>query len=158
MTGAAPKAVQSPLEKPILIRSGLRVSARRANNGNLVGRENALTKCILTVTLMERAMGRDGHTGKQTKIILAKDGSKLLAFLPHLVFVIAKDNNARLHAKGTEILILLNGKDTHRGNHPRRILFAKGPIFAQRNLFISVELLNATFFFEEAFQPSSLSG
>ncbi len=146
MTGAAPKAVQSSLEKPILVRSGLRVSARRANNGNLVGRENSLTKRILTVILMERAMGHNGHTGKETKRILGKDRSKLLAFLPHLVFVIVTDNNARLCAKGTEILILYNGKDTPRGNCPRCILFVEGPIFAQHNLFISVELLNAAFF------------
>ncbi len=152
MTGAVPKSVQSPLEKPILVRSGLWVSARRANNDNLVRRENALTKCILTVTLTERATGRDGHTGKETRI-LAKDGSKLFAFLSHSVFIIAEDNDARLCAKGTEILIFFNGKDTHRVNSPRHTLFAEGPIFAQRNLSISVELLNAAFFFEEAFQP-----
>ncbi len=82
-----------------------------------------------------------------------KKGSKLLAFLPHLVLVIAEDNNLRLCAKGTEILVLFNGKDTHRGNCPRRTLFAEGSIFAQRNLFISVKLLNAALFFKEAIQP-----
>jgi hypothetical protein len=153
MTWAAPKAVKSPLKKPILVRSGLWVLARRANNGNLIGRENALTKCILTVTLTERAMGCDGHTGKETKKILMKDGRKLLAFLPHAVFVIAEDNDLRLCPKGTKICIRFNGKDTHRGNCPRCTLFAEGPIFAQRNLFISDEFLNAAFFFKEAFQP-----
>jgi hypothetical protein len=151
---AAPKDLQSLLEKPILVRSGLQVLARKANNGNLVERENALTKRILTVTLTERATGRDGHTGKELKRILAKDGSKLLAFLPNLVFVIAKDNNSRLYAKGMEILILFNGKD----NCPRRTLLVEGSIFAKCNLFISVELLNATFFFEEAFQPKLYVG
>ena len=97
---AAPKAIKSTLEKPILVRSGLWVSTRMANNGNLVRRENALTKCILTVTLMERATGRNGHTGKETKRILAKDGSKLLAFLPHAVFVISKDNDFETLRKG----------------------------------------------------------
>ncbi len=121
--------------------------------GNLVGRENALTKRILTVTLNEKATGRDGHTGKETKRILAKDRSKLIDFLPHSVFVIAKGNDLRLRAKKSEILILFNGKDTHRWNCPRRTLFAEGPISAQRNLFISVKLLNAAFFFKEAFQP-----
>jgi hypothetical protein len=106
MTWAVLKAVQSLLQKPIIVRSSLRVPARRANNGNLVRRENPLTKCILTVTLTERAMGHDGHTGKETKRILAKDGSKLLSFLPHLIFVIAKEKNLRLCAKGTEIPIL----------------------------------------------------
>jgi hypothetical protein len=49
MAWAAPKAIQSPLEKPILFRSGLRAPARRVNDGNFVRRENALTKRILTV-------------------------------------------------------------------------------------------------------------
>jgi hypothetical protein len=98
-------------------------------------------------------VGCNGHTGKETKRILAKEGSKLLAFLPLLVFVIAKDNDLRLRAKGVEILICFNGKDTHHGNCPRHTLFAEGPIFAQHNLFTSVELFNAGFFFEEAFQP-----
>jgi hypothetical protein len=134
MRCAAPKAVQSLLEKPILVRSSLWVPARRANNGNLVRRENALTKRILTVTLMERATGCKSHTGKEMKRILAKDGSKLLALLPHLVFVIAEDNNSKLCTKETEILILFYGKDTYRGNCPRRTLFVEGPIFAQHNL------------------------
>jgi hypothetical protein len=158
MTWAKPKAIKSLLEKAILVRSGLWVSARRANDGNLVKRENALTKCILTVTLTQRATGRDSHTGKETKRILAKGRSKLLALLPHLVFVIAKDNDLRLHAKGTETLILFNGEETHCGYCPRCTLFTEGPIFAQRNLFISVELLNAAFFFEEAFQPKLSAG
>jgi hypothetical protein len=106
MTGAVPKAILSPFEKPILVRSSLRVSAKRANNGNIIGRENALTKHILTVTLTVRATGSDSLTGKETKRILAKDGGKHLAFLPHLVFVIAEDNDARICTKGTEILIL----------------------------------------------------
>jgi hypothetical protein len=153
MTWAAPQAIKSPLEKPILIRSGLWVSASRANNGNLVGRENELTKRILTAPLTERATGRNGHTGKETKRIQAKGGSKLLAFLLHAVSVITKDNNSRLCVKGTEILILFNGEDTHCGNCLRCTLFAEGPIFAQCSLFIKVKLLNAAFFFEEAFQP-----
>jgi hypothetical protein len=133
------KAVQSPLgEKQILVRSGLWVPARRVNDGNLVGRENAMTKHILTVTLKERATGLDGHTGKETKRILAKDRSKLLSFFSHFVFVIAEDNDSRLCAKGMEILILFNGKDAHPGNCPRRTLFAEGPIFAQHNLFTKV--------------------
>jgi hypothetical protein len=153
MMWAAPKAIQSLLEKPTLVKSSLWVPARRANNGYLIGREDALKKCILTVALMERETGRDGHTGKETKRILAKDRSKLLAFLPHLVFVIAEDNDSRLCAKGMEILILFNGKDTHCGNPPWRTLVVEGPIFAQHNLFISVELLNAAFILKEAFQP-----
>ncbi len=106
-----------------------------------------MKKRNLTVTLTERVTGHDGHTGKEMKIILAKDGSKLLGFLPYLVFVIAKDKDARLHAKGTEILILFNGKDTHCGNCPSALFLWRG------NLFIIVKLLNAAFFFKEAFQP-----
>ncbi len=150
---AATKAIKSPLEKPILVRSSLWVPARRENNGSLVGRENALTKCIRTVTLIERAMGCNGHTGKETKRILAKDRSKCLAFLPHSVFMIAEDNDLRLCAKRMEILILFNGKDTHRWNCLRRTFFVESPIFTQCNFFIGVKLLNAAFFFKEAFQP-----
>ncbi len=83
-------------------------------------------------------MGCNDHTGKEMKGIMAKDRSKLLAFLPHSVFEIAEDYDARLHAKGTEILILFNGKDTYSGNCLRRTLFTEGSIFAQPNLFMSV--------------------
>jgi hypothetical protein len=55
--------------------------------------------------------------------------------------------------RGRRFSSFFDGEDTHRWNCLRCTLFAEGPIFAQRNLFVSVELLNAAFFFKEAFQP-----
>ncbi len=99
-------------------------------------------------------MGRDGHTGEETWGILAKDGSKFLAFFPHPVFVIAEDNDLRLCAKRAEILILFDCKDTHGGDCTRHTFLAEGMIFTKRNQYVGVELLNTAFLFKEAFQPN----
>jgi hypothetical protein len=85
---------------------------------------------------------------------LAKDRSKFLAFLPHLVFVIAEDKDSRLGVMRAEILVLLYCKDTRGGDCGRRTFLVEGMIFTKRNLYVGVKLLNTSFLFEEAFQPN----
>ncbi len=67
--------------------------------------------------------------------------------------MVAKNDNARLCPKRSEFFILLDGKDTHCGNSPRSSCFSKSLIFAECNLFICIELLNATLLLDETLQP-----
>ncbi len=51
MPRAVPKSIEHPFKEPIFIRGGSGITARRANNSNLVGRKDALTECVFTITL-----------------------------------------------------------------------------------------------------------
>ncbi len=107
------EAIEGALEEPIFIRSSLQIAAWRANNGDFIRWENALTKGILTITLTKRAMRRNSHTGQETERILSKDWGKLFALFPNLVFVIAEDDDARFCPEWAKILIHLDGKNAH---------------------------------------------
>ena len=52
----APQPIESLPEKPILIRSRLRIATGRADNRCFLQRENTLTEYICTVTLAEGTM------------------------------------------------------------------------------------------------------
>jgi hypothetical protein len=67
--------------------------------------------------------------------------------------MVAKNDDARLCPKGSEMFILLDGKDTHCGNSPRSSFFSKSLIFAKCNLFTCIKLLNATHLLNETLQP-----
>ena len=113
-----------------------------------------MAKGILTVALTKRTTRSHRHAGKKAKGILAKNGSKLLALLPNAVLMIPKDNDAGLGTERPEILILLDSKDTHRGNGAWSTLLTQGPIFTKSELGVSVEALDATLLLEEAFHPN----
>jgi hypothetical protein len=150
VTRAAAEAVEGALEEPIFIRSGLLTAAGRANNGNFVQWENALTKGVFTITLTKRGTRRDGHTGQEMERILSKEWGKLLALFPNLVFMIAEDDDARFRLEWVKILILLDGKNAHCGNGPRSALLPKSAIFSESDLLVGVELLDALLFLKEA--------
>jgi hypothetical protein len=48
MPRAASKSKEHPFKEPIFIRGGFMITARVANNCNLVGRKDALTECVFT--------------------------------------------------------------------------------------------------------------
>jgi len=50
------EAIESTKKKPKFLRAPLRVARRRADYGKLIRWENALTKGIPAITLMQRAM------------------------------------------------------------------------------------------------------
>jgi hypothetical protein len=52
-----------------------------------------LTKGILAIALTERTAQRYCHSGEKSKIVLPKNGSKFLAFLPNAFFLIAQDDD-----------------------------------------------------------------
>jgi hypothetical protein len=97
---------------------------------------------------------RNHHACEETERILTEDGGKFVAFLPNAVFMVPKNNNARLGMKWAEILILLNSEDTHGGDSPRSPVFLESSIFTQRNLLIGIKVLDAMLFFKEAFKPN----
>ncbi len=158
MSGAPLEAVEGVFKKPILIGSGFQIAVRRSNDGDLIRRENPLTEGIFAVSLIKGTTRCNSHTSEEAERILSKDWSKPFALCPHSVFMISKNDDARLCPKGLEVLILLDSKDTHCGNGPRSSFFLKSPIFAECNLFICIEFLNATLLFEETLQPDLTIG
>jgi hypothetical protein len=52
-----------------------------------------------------------------------------------------------------ELLIFLDGEDTHGWNSPRSTLLPQSPILSKSDLFVGVEALDAPFLLEEAFKP-----
>ena len=108
MPQAAPKSIKHPLDEPMFIRVGVGITARGANNSNLVGRKDALTDCIFIITLIKGTKRRDRHAYEETERILMEDRGKFVAFLPNMVFMVPKNNDARLGTKWVEIPILLD--------------------------------------------------
>jgi hypothetical protein len=154
MLRAAPKSVERPFKRLIFIRGGFGIAARGANNSNLVGRKDVLTECIFTITLMKGMMRCNRNACEETERILMEDRGEFVTFLPNTVFMVPKNNNARLGTKWAEILILLDSEDTHGGDSPRSHFFLESLIFTQRNLLIHVKVLDAMLFFKEAFKPN----
>jgi hypothetical protein len=154
MPGAAPKFIKRPFEEPIFIRGGVRIAARGANNSNLLGRKDALTECVFTITLTKGTTRRNHHACEETERILTEDRGKFVAFLPNTVFMVPKNNDARLGTKWAEILILLDSEDIHDGDSLRSPFFPESSIFTQCNLLICIKVLDAMLFFKEAFKPN----
>jgi len=144
---APAQAVKGTLEKPIFVWCSVGIAAGRTYNSEFIRRKNALAKGVLTVALTKRTMRSNRHAGKKAKGILAKNGSKLLALFPNAVLMIPKDDDARFGTERPEILILLDSKDTHRGNGAWSTLLTQGPIFTKSELGVSVEALDAMLLF-----------
>jgi hypothetical protein len=116
MPWAAPKAIEHPFFKePIFIRGSFGIAARGANNSNIVGRKDALTECVFTITLTKKMARRDCHAHEEMVRILTEDRGNFFAFLPNAVFMVPKNNDARLETKWVEILIFLDSEDTWWG-------------------------------------------
>jgi hypothetical protein len=153
MPRAVPKSIERPFKEPIFIRGGFGLAARGANNSSLVGRKDAMTECVFTITITIGATRCNCHGCEETERILTEERGKFVAFLSNMVFMVPK-NNARLGTKWVEILILLDSEDTHGGDSLRSPLFPESLIFTQRNLLIRIKVLDATHFYKKTFKPN----
>ena len=61
MTRAAPQTIKGAEKEPVFCRFGLRITRRRADDSNFIGRQNTLAKGILAVALPKRTAFLDGH-------------------------------------------------------------------------------------------------
>jgi hypothetical protein len=96
MLHAAPKSIKRPFEEPIFIRGGILIAARGTNNSNLVGKKDALTECVFTITLTKRTTRCNRHACEETERILTEDRGNFVVFLPNTVFMVPKNNDSRL--------------------------------------------------------------
>ena len=80
MLWTSSEAIESTKKKPKFLRAPLRVARRRADYGKLIRWENALTKGISAITLMQRAMFFNCETDKKMKGIPTKHWIKTVAF------------------------------------------------------------------------------
>jgi hypothetical protein len=72
--------------------------------------------------------------------------------------VIAKTNYSRLSAKRYEILILLDGKDTHGRDGCRSAFFAKGTILAEGKLLEGTHRFDGILLLVIALKPNLTVG
>jgi hypothetical protein len=82
------KTVESPKEEPIFIWIGAGIPRGRANNGDLIRRENSLTECVFAIPLSQRVTFFNGETDKKPKGVTAKYRCVSITFAPNPVFVI----------------------------------------------------------------------
>jgi hypothetical protein len=154
MPWTAMQPVESPPEEPIFVRHGFRVATRRTDNCSLLGREDTLAECIWAITLMQRRTRQNRQASKEAETVLTENWGKFVALGPDTVLVVTKDDNTRLRARGTELLVLFEGEDTHCGNCPGSTFLLQSPILAQGDFPVSVELFDAPFLLKEALQPN----
>ncbi len=72
------KPAQRALEEPVFIFGGFGISDGWLDNCNLVWREDALTECVLTISLFESAMVFRCHTEDKVHGVGTKNGCILL--------------------------------------------------------------------------------
>jgi hypothetical protein len=109
MMRTASKTIESPKEEPIFVWICFRIPRRRPINGDLIRRENALTKCIFAISLLQRATFFNGEVDQKPKGVTAKHQRVSIAFAPNSVFVITQHNNAWFSMEREQILILFDG-------------------------------------------------
>ncbi len=88
MMRTASKTVESPKEEPTFVWIGVGIPRGRANNGDLIRRENSLTECIFAIPLLQRVTFFNGKTDKKPKGVTAKYWRISITFAPNPVFVI----------------------------------------------------------------------
>jgi hypothetical protein len=111
-----------------------------------------LAERVLTIALTQWTTGGNSHAGKEPKRVLVKDGGELVALAPNSVFMVTKHNNAGFGAKGTELLVFLDGEDAHGWNSPRSTLLPQSLILSKSDLLVGVEALDALFLLKETFK------
>jgi hypothetical protein len=103
---------------------------------------------------MQQTTRRNRQASKEAETVLTEDWGKFVALGPDTVLVVTKDDDTRLRAKGTELLVLFDGEDTHCGNCPGSTFLPQSPILAKGDFPVSVESFDAPFLLEEALQPN----
>jgi hypothetical protein len=93
VTGTSPKTVEGAEKEPVFVRTGVRITGRRANNWDLILWRKTLTEYVFAIALMQWTSGSHGKTEKEMERITAKEGSIPITLAPDVVFVIAQDNN-----------------------------------------------------------------
>ena len=83
VSGTVAEAVQSFLEEPIFVFASAGVSNGGFHDSDFIVGENALTKCIFAVTLLEGVMFLLGKTDHQPHGVGAEDGGILFWLGPN---------------------------------------------------------------------------
>jgi hypothetical protein len=107
VSGTVAKAVQSFLEEPIFAFASVGVSNGGFHNSDFVVGENALTKCIFEVTLLEGATFLHGKTDHQPHGVGTEDRGVLFRLGPNTILMIAKDHYTGFGAERVDHLVIL---------------------------------------------------
>jgi hypothetical protein len=92
---AVAQTVEGTLQEPVFIGFDVRSALGRADNSDLIWRENALTEGILAVALTKGTPLLNSKTDKKAEAVLAKNGGKAIALAPYAVLVIPQNHNPR---------------------------------------------------------------
>jgi hypothetical protein len=140
---APAKAIESLKKKPIFILAGIGVPGRWADNSCFLRREDALAEGVFAIPLLKAAPVLSRQTNQESETIKPKNGCKALTFGPFASFTITQNNNTRLGPKWHQMLVFLNGEDTHRGDGLRSTFLSEGPVLAKSDFPESAHILNA---------------
>ena len=116
MPGATPQTIQDLLQQSELVLGGGRIPNWWTDDGDLVLRKLALTKCIIAVALLQQAPRIYGHAHQVPEGFCAERWSKLFGLRPVSFLVIAKYHDQRFCPDGQQRLILLDCDHTHDEN------------------------------------------
>jgi hypothetical protein len=158
VTRAPAKAIKSLENKPIFIFASIWVPGRWADNSCLLRRKNALAEGVFSIPLLKAATVLSRQTNQKSETIKSKNRCKALTFGPVASITIAQHDNTRLGPKRHQMLVLLNGENTHRGDGLWSTFLLEGPVLAKSNFPESAHLINTAFLLVIALKPNLTIG
>jgi hypothetical protein len=158
VTRAPAKAIKSLEKKPIFILASIWIPGRWADDSCLLRRKNALAEGVFAIPLLKAATVLSRQTNQKSETIKPKNGCKALAFGPFASFTITLNNNTRLGPKWHQMLVLLNGENTHRGDGLWSTFLPESPVLAKSDLPESAHFFNTTFLLVITLKPNLTIG
>jgi len=155
VTRAPAKAIKSLEKKPKFI---LTSPGRWADDSCLLRRKNALAEGVFAIPLLKAAKVLSRQTNQKSETIKSKNGCKTLAFGPFASFTITQNDNTRLGPKRHQMLVLLNGENTHRGDGLWSTFLSEGPVLAKSDSPESAHLFNTAFLLVITLKPNLTIG
>jgi hypothetical protein len=158
VTRTPAKAIKSLEKKPIFIFASIWVPGRGSDDSSLLRRKNALAEGVFAISLLKAATVLSRQTNQKPETIEPKNRCKTLVLGPVAFFTIAQHDNARFGSKRHQILVLLNGENTHRGDGLWSTFLPESPVFAKSDLPESAHFFNTTFLLVITLKPNLTIG
>jgi hypothetical protein len=154
VTRAPAKAIKSLEKKPIFILASVCIPGRWADDSCLLRRKNALAEGVFAIPLLKAATVLSRQANQKSETIKSKNGCKTLAFGPVASFTITQNDNTRLRPKRHQILVLLNGENTHRRDGLWSTFLSECPVFAESDFSKSAHFFDTAFLLVITLKPN----
>ena len=141
------------MKYPIFVFSGIRITRRRPNDCNFLRRKDTLTEGIFAIALFQTPTFLCRKTDEKSGAVKTKNWGEALALRPFPTLTIAQNDDPRFSSKGHEVLILLDGQDTHRRDGLWGTFLSQGSVLTQCKTFKSAKILDTVLIFIVALKP-----